>query len=130
MTTTKTAGAKLRATREARGLKQADVVRASHGKLTMAQVSRIETGQLTKPPMKDLVEYGLVVGLSPNEVASVYGYYVESGTDRKLDEDSRLSRLHSMLDRLSPSGREKLLDWVDFAVAKAIADDKKTAAAV
>lgn len=124
MTNTKTPGAKLRTLRESRKLTQGDVVRLSHNTLSLAQVSRLETGQLTKPPMKDLVEYGLVVGLTPNEVAALYGYYVEPSATRKTQEDPRLARLHSLLGRLSESSQEKLLDWVDFATAKAIADER------
>lgn len=121
---TRTAGHKLQALRKARTLTQDDIVRLSHGKLSPAQVSRLENGNLTKPPMKDLVEYGVIVGLSPNEVAALYGYYDAPSAERKVGEDETLARLRGVAERLTPGQRDKLYEWVDFAVAKAVADER------
>lgn len=121
---TRTAGGKLRSLREARGLFQSDIVRMSNGVLSLAQVSRLENGNLTKPPMKDLVEYGTIIGLTPNEVAALYGYFEAPSAERLVNEDERLSRLRSVAGRLTPEARERLYDWVDFAVAKALADSR------
>jgi hypothetical protein len=96
----------------------------SNGVLSLAQVSRLENGNLTKPPMKDLVEYGTIIGLTPNEVAALYGYFEAPSAERLVNEDERLSRLRSVAGRLTPEARERLYDWVDFAVAKALADSR------
>lgn len=68
------AGQALRQRREELGLTQRDVERLSGGKLYAQQVSRLETGALSKPPMEDLIVLGRIYGLSPSDIAQLYGY--------------------------------------------------------
>jgi hypothetical protein len=73
--------------------------------------------------MEDLVEYGRILGLTPNEVASIYGFW-SGEIPRETQEDPRLVRLRSVASRLSEQERERLLDIVDFAVARAVAESR------
>ena len=75
------AGQALRRQREALGLTQRDVERLSGGRLFAQQISRLETGALSKPPMEDLVLLGQLYGLGPSAVARLYGYYAAALAD-------------------------------------------------
>lgn len=70
----KWAGKELRRYREERGLTQRDVERRTGGKIIAQQLSRLETGAISKPPMEGLAVLGAVYGFTPTDMAQLYGY--------------------------------------------------------
>jgi transcriptional regulator with XRE-family HTH domain len=74
-------GKVLRLVRESLELKQEEV--AAKAGVSQTQVSRLERGTLKKPPMEDLVKIGQVLGLTPNEIATLAGWWMSSPLERE-----------------------------------------------
>lgn len=84
------------------------------------QVSRIEKGQIDKPPILDLLRMGQVLGLSSDDIAEMYRLWPRSQKEKRLDP--RLRAAVDLADELPYEEREKFLDWVQFAVLQARAE--------
>lgn len=71
------------------------------------QVSRLENGEVEKPPMEDVVRLAAAYGVAPNEVARLAGWWTAS--PRYTTEDPRWTYVQGFLARASDEDREKLL---------------------
>jgi transcriptional regulator with XRE-family HTH domain len=99
-------GQKLRELRHARQWTQRDVERETKGLVPTQQVSRIESGAVADPSMKDLVALGEVYGLTPNDVAAMFGYWhSDSGSAREITLHLS-AQVASRLPPLTPAIRE------------------------
>lgn len=120
------AGARLRALREEQQLTQQEVEKRTasrfgdHARVYAQQVSRIEKGQLDKPPILDLLRLGQVLGLAPDDIAEMYGLWPR----REKSVDPRLQQALDLAGELPYAEREKFLDWVQFAVLQARAEQR------
>lgn len=121
------AGTRLRRMREKAQLTQAQVEKltaerfGSENRVYAQQVSRIESGALTKPPILDLLRYGQVLGLAADDIAEMYDLWPRSAT-RALDP--RLQQAVELADELAGIERERFLEWVRFAVLQAKAEQR------
>lgn len=107
------AGHRIRVMREERHLTQTELGKKA-GVSTQA-VSRLELGTIGKPDMATLVKIGRVFGMTPNEIAELYGYWVS------MDEDQeRLDRLRARVNALPPEPRESLLKWIEQLVEMSV----------
>lgn len=120
------AGRRLRTLREARQLTQQDIERetaeryGADGRVYAQQVSRIEKGQFDKPPIVDLLRFGEVVGLQPDDIAEMYELWRRQGDREQLDP--RLREALDLAEHLPFDLREKLLAQIEFATAMAKAE--------
>lgn len=100
------AGHQLRVMREERQLTQTELGRKA-GISTQA-VSRLELGTIAKPDMDTLVKIGTAFGMTPNEIAELYGYWVP------IDPFSeRGEQLRARILKMPEKQRESLLDWIE-----------------
>jgi transcriptional regulator with XRE-family HTH domain len=110
------AGRKLKLLRETQEWTQRDIAFKSRGVLTNQQISRIEDGQIDKPPMKDLVLYGGILGLTPNQVAALYDYW--AGEDTASIEDApQVLTIRRLLRTLPDDLRRMLLHHLNADIA-------------
>ena len=131
------AGAKLKQLREEQHLTQQEMekrtaARFGHEQRVVAQqVSRIEQGQLTKPPIVDLLRIGQVLGLSGDDIAELYNLWPRQQRRQSAREqlDPRLREAINLAEELPPDAREKFLDWVQFAVLQARAEQRGSSSA-
>jgi transcriptional regulator with XRE-family HTH domain len=65
-------------------------------KLPLETVTRLERGIMARPTMEDLVIYGGVLHLTPNDVAEIYGYWERPG--EPLTELSQAFEAAKLLD--------------------------------
>lgn len=112
----RTGGHKLRELRQARQWTQRDVERETKGAVPSQQVSRIENGAVADPSMKDLVALGRIYGLTPNEVAELYGYWRAPGGENARDFSSlsTLNAIERLLAASSPETAAQYLDYLDL----------------
>jgi transcriptional regulator with XRE-family HTH domain len=75
-------------------------------------ISNAENGVI-KNPRFELVRYGSVLGYTPDQLATLYGFWEPS---YKV-EDVRLSRLKELIDQLPEAERESTLEFIDNYVA-------------
>lgn len=107
------AGHRLKTLRLALKLSQREAGDRARPPMPHTQVSRIEKGTIDNVKMVDLIRYGQVLGLSPNEIATIYGYW--NGTERAAEDDPHLVQLRQLMRGMSPSDRrwmDNFLDWV------------------
>lgn len=123
-----TAGQRLRQLREDQHITQQMMEKLTaerfgyEARVFAQQVSRIEKGALDKPPIIDLLRIGQVLGLSPDDIAEMYGLWPRQPAKETLDP-----RLQSAIDlaaELPLMEREKFLEWVRFAVLQARAEHR------
>lgn len=83
------------------GLSQDEIVsRVSRMGFPISQdtLSKLETGKVQRPSMRDLVALGRVYGQTPNQMASLYNYWTQE------DEDTiglrQLGSIREMFERL------------------------------
>ncbi len=98
----------LRLWRKAARLTQAEVTERSG--VPQHQVSRLENGEVEKPPMEDLIKLASTYGVEPNEVARLAGWWVPS--PRYTTEDPRWVYAQNYMAHTSEEDRERLLDEV------------------
>lgn len=119
------AGMRLRLLRERKQMTQRDVERETanrygeDGRVVSQQVSRLEKGQIEKPPLAELIRVGDILGLSPADILEMYGYQVAPDRERL---DPRLQEAISVAEATPAVVREALLDRIDFAVQMARAE--------
>lgn len=125
------AGHKLRTLREEMHLTQQDIERRTsdrfghEARVYAQQVSRIENGGLEKPPILDLLRYGQVLNLSPDDIAEMYGLWPRTKpAEAKLDP--RLQAAIDLAAELGPNEREKFLEWVRFTTLQARAESAQS----
>jgi transcriptional regulator with XRE-family HTH domain len=118
------AGARLRQLRVAAELtlQQAEAQTARHfgeeNRVRYQQISRIEKGQLDKPPVVDLIRLGAIYGLTTDDIGELFGLWPRSQDQPKIDE--RLQRAITTASTITtPSVREEMLSWIEFAVMQA-----------
>lgn len=104
-------GYQLAQLRDLQGLKQRDIERMTEGVLNSAQVSRIETGKIAEPTMRDLVLLGELYGKTPNEVAEMFGYW-----HPRLRGDEQLEQLAQEVAKLPPKYRFRVYDAFRLAL--------------
>lgn len=114
-------GHKLRELRHRRELSQRDVERMTGDIVPSQQVSRIEAGVIREPTMRDLVALGQVYGLSPNQVAALYGYWTPM-QEPSGEPGDVASQLRNLLLTLPPREQEVLASRVEFAMQLAKRD--------
>ncbi len=112
------AGYWLRTLRVAKQLTQAEAAKQSG--VSMQAISRLEKGDIAKPPMADVVLYGTVLDATPNECAVKYGYWSDPQRPPR-EEDPRLSRLRPVLERLPDDKRSAVYGVLDYAYQMALA---------
>jgi transcriptional regulator with XRE-family HTH domain len=78
-----------------------------------AQISRIERGQFDRVSLDDAVRLGQTFGMSPNEIATLYGLWEEPKSRRPEEIQS----LESLLKTLPDDLRVGLLWQIQFATA-------------
>ena len=111
-------GRLLRTLRRSKQLRPADVAQLSEGVLSAHQVSELEAGAVEQPPMRDLVAYGRILDLTPNDVAELYGWWQEPG-QAPMPEDAHIAQARRVAERLPPDVQTEFYHWLDFAVAYA-----------
>ena len=79
----------------------------------------METGALEKPPILDLLRYGQVLGLTPDDIAEMYDLWPRNSA---LSVDPRLQSAIDLARELPLMEREKFLEWIRFAVLQARAE--------
>lgn len=120
------AGMKLRTLREKAEITQQGMEKATadrygwDNRVYAQQVSRIEKGQLDKPPILDLLRIGGILGLSPDDIAEMYGLWPRQSGSTSLDP--RLQAAIALTEELPFAEREKLLEWIQFATLQARAE--------
>jgi hypothetical protein len=73
--------------------------------------------------MEDVVRYGAVLDVTPNELAVEYGYWHDPlRPDRQ--EDPRLVRLRAVLERLPDEQRAYVYGALDYAYNMALATSR------
>jgi len=126
------AGRTLRRMREDQRLTQQDIERLTaerfgyEARVYAQQVSRVEKGALDKPPILDLLRYGQILGLTPDDIAEMYSLWPRAGS-KPLDP--RLQSAIDLAGELPLLEREKFLEWVRFAVLQARAEQQARALA-
>jgi hypothetical protein len=101
-------------------LKTAELEARGFGKRVYAQqISRIEKGQLDKPPILDLLSIGTALRMSTAQVLQLYGLWTEAPTS---EVHPALQKAQEVLDRLDDEEAERMLGWIEFAVTQARAD--------
>lgn len=116
-----TAGHWLRTLRLARGWTQLEA--AKRAGISMQAVSRLEKGDIAKPPMEDLCLFGGVLDVTPNQIAEQFGYWRDYGHPER-EEDPRIGRLRSVLERLPSDRRSQVYGVLDYAYQMALAGSK------
>ena len=117
------AGHKLRSLREARQMIQRDVEEETRrrfgetGTVLVPQISRIEKGNFDRVSIDDAVHIGAVLGLTPNQVATLYGLWDEGVTQSKDPPEIQEARMLAM--GLPEDLRRDLLSWIAFASMQA-----------
>ena len=102
------AGDTLRHLREdVQGLDQREVSKRTGGRIIAQQLSNIEQGKVARPSMRDLCILGALYGLTPNQMAKLYGYLDDRTAS--LLEDRRLLRIIGLLSRMDEEHRDRLL---------------------
>ena len=81
------------------------------GQVIPQQVSKLERGAVERPSMHDLVVLGEVYDMSPNEMAKLFGYW--NGPREDEPEDPRLAKVKSIVGKLEPPWRDRLLDVLE-----------------
>ena len=124
----RTGGHKLRELRQARQWTQRDVERETKGAVPSQQVSRIENGAVADPSMKDLVALGRIYGLTPNDVAELYGYWHAPRGDKTTgtSQFSTLSAIERLLAGSSPETAAQYLDYLDLLMRGIAAKERNT----
>lgn len=123
------AGARLRRLREAKQMTQRDLARETaarfgpEGIVVSQQISRIEKGQIDKPPMLDLVHIGEILGLTPGEILEFYGLWTPPTRDQM---DPVLLEAISLQQHLPSDLREKHRGWIEFANLQAAAEARSS----
>lgn len=118
-TQAKEAGAALRQMREEKKLSQMDVARDSarrfgeENTITTAQLSRIEGGKFDRVTLDDAVRIGQLYGMTPNQVATLYGLWDER---QGRPEPEPISEARHLATTLPDDLRDQLLQWIQFAV--------------
>ena len=110
------AGADLLRLRELSELDQRGVQKKTGNKVSAQQVSKLELGKVKRPSMRDLVLLGAVYGLTPNQVATLYGYWQPSEAEEE-PEDPRVTTLKQTAKLLPPLYRERLLNAAEVSAA-------------
>lgn len=125
------AGRRLRTLREAKQTTQQDIERLTaerygpEGRVYAQQVSRIEKGAFDKPPIIDLLRYGEVLDLKPDDIAEMYGLWKRQERPVGLDSlDPRLREVLDLAERLPFDLREKYLTQIEFATAMVKAESR------
>lgn len=115
-------GRKLRELREAQQMTQMDIERAtmlrygSENRIYAQQVSRIEKGQVDKPPILDLLRIGEVLGLDSDDIAEMFGLWQrQSGKGPRLDP--RIREVIALSQEAPDDVREELLAQLEVVVA-------------
>jgi transcriptional regulator with XRE-family HTH domain len=118
----KRAGERLRYLREeVYKYDQRKVKALTGGRLSNTQVGNIERGQVARPSMRDLCILGTLYGVTPNQLASLYGYW-ESKEPSILD-DTRLLKMVKLLSKMNKERRDQLLRDLEVTVRLAAAVD-------
>lgn len=123
------AGAELRRLREEADITQQEMEKRTadrygdQNRVYAQQVSRIEKGQVDKPPIIDLLRIGGILGLSPDDIAEMYDLWPRQQKRQQLD--SRLQAAIDLAEELPPEAREAFLSWVQFATLQARAEQRK-----
>src|SRR5690348_8095628 len=112
--TMRSAGIQLKRLRLAKELTQQDIERMAadqfgyENRVYAQQVSRIEKGALDKPPILDLLRYGQILGLTPDDIAEMYALWPrQEGGTGNLPKPIR--EAIQLLDALPFDLREQLL---------------------
>lgn len=90
------------------------------------QISRIEKGQLDRPPIMDLLSIGRVLQISTAQLLELYGLWYEPEPEGSLHPTLR--KAQETLARLAPEDAERFLNWVDFAITQARAEQTRRTA--
>lgn len=112
------AGRKLRQIREDKQWVQRDVENETlrrygeEGVIKTAQLSRIEKGQFDRVSLDDAVRLGALYGLSPNEVAALYGLWENLTEERRPPQ---LTEAEILAKTLPEDLRVEYLQWIEFA---------------
>ena len=100
---------------------QLDIERATavrygtEGRVQAQQVSRIEKGNVDKPPILDLLRIGEVLGLKPDDIAEMFGLW-----ERQTDEpqpDPRVREFLALVEQVPFDLREDMLTQLEVVVA-------------
>lgn len=119
--TMRSGGRRLRQIREARQMTQMDIERATaarydyEGRVPAQQVSRIEKGSLDKPPILDLLRYGEVLGLNPDDIAEMFGLWPRQSKESKLDP--QVNEIVALARQLPPALHDELLTQLEVVIA-------------
>lgn len=116
MSKTVKAGAQLKYLRNMKEMTQQTAAERSGGKLTVPAISRLENGTLGRPSMYELCAYAEVLGMTPNEVAEIFGYWREDGEPSQ--EPAEIAEARRLATKMADGPlRDDLLSWIRFAVA-------------
>lgn len=133
------AGEELRRIREEQHITQQEMEKRTaerfghDARVYAQQVSRIEKGQLDKPPILDLLRVGQVLGLSSDDILDLYrlrpGQRARKATAANALQrlDPRLRAVIALLDELPDDARERFLSWIEFATLQARAEQRTAA---
>lgn len=122
-------GERLRRLREERHITQQEMERRTaeqfgrENRVYAQQVSRIEKGQLDKPPIIDLLRMGQILGLTPDDVADLFDLWPVRGTSKPLD--ARLQAAIDVAQMLEGQELERFLEWIQFATLQARAEHRR-----
>lgn len=134
------AGEELRRLREEQHITQQEMEKRTaerfgyESRVYAQQVSRIERGQLDRPPIVDLLRVGQVLGLSTDDIIDLYdlrpGPRAKPAADDALPRlDARLRAAINLVEELPDDARERFLAWVDFATRQAREEQRRAHAA-
>lgn len=112
-------GAWLRRLREGQGWTQRDVDKRTNGKVSAANISQLEVGAISKPAMAMLVELGKALGVTPNEIAEAYGWWIAPPAGDGEREPEQVKVLKATLGRMSAGERLKLLSQIEVVTKMA-----------
>ena len=116
----KDAGERLKNLREnIYGYDQRTVMKMLDGRIINQQLSKIEGGEVSRPSMHDLCALGALYGLSPNQMAKLYGYW-EDQTPSLLT-DKRIIKIIGLLGKLPEKKRDSVVNSMEVSVTLAAA---------
>lgn len=126
MTNVKTAGESFRERRRALQLNQrqaADrIARVTGFEVSPQELSRVENGQTMYPSMESLVAMGTTYGMTPNEVAQLFGYWRPLA---EPEDDQELRTLMFRLRQISPDTKQRVVYAIEMLLQAAAARDER-----
>jgi transcriptional regulator with XRE-family HTH domain len=102
-----------------------EVAKRTGGKVSKQQIGHLENGDRDRPSMRDLVLLGKVYGVTPNELAILFGYW--QGPEEDAPEDSRITLAKHIANTLPEPYRDRLLRAIEIDAVNAKLDADRAA---